>query len=321
MNRTDRLMAILLEFQARGELRAEDLSRRFEVSVRTMYRDLQALSEGGVPLIATPGKGYRLMEGYFLPPVSFTGSEAAVLALGGEFVRGRIDRELQQAADSALRKLLSVLPLDRREAVARLQHELLFRSLRPSVDTPALAQLRSAIAERRVVRLLYHAYRRASPELRDVEPISLVHLAEAWHLAAYCRLRRAPRLFRLDRIDEAELLPERFTLDERHLVGPESTGLRSGAEEARVRFDPSVERWVRERQSFLFLREEIDRSGPLFVYALRDEDLLIPWLLAWGSAVEVLSPDTLRARIAREALAIASRHATRTNPAEFLQPV
>src|SRR5918998_5677893 len=97
MNRTDRLMAMLLEFQARREVRAEDLARRFEVSVRTVYRDVQALSEGGVPIAAMPGKGYRLLDGYFLPPLSFTGDEAALLALGGAFVRDRVDAGLRRA--------------------------------------------------------------------------------------------------------------------------------------------------------------------------------------------------------------------------------
>src|SRR5205823_6186115 len=110
VNRTDRLMGILLELQARQELRAEDLAATFEVSVRTIYRDVEALCETGVPVIATPGKGYRLMEGYFLPPLTFTADEAALLALGGELVRDRVDPLLKQAAEEALRKLASVLP-------------------------------------------------------------------------------------------------------------------------------------------------------------------------------------------------------------------
>src|SRR4051794_186348 len=123
MNRTDRLVAILLELQARGGLRAEDLAKRFEVSVRTIYRDLDALAEGGVPLVATPGKGYRLVEGYFLPPLAFTANEAALLVLGGEFVRRRIDADLQGPAGDALRKLSAVLPAERRAEVDRWRHE------------------------------------------------------------------------------------------------------------------------------------------------------------------------------------------------------
>ena len=84
-----------------------------------------------------------------------------------------------------------------------------------------------------------------------------------------------------------------------------------GIPEARVRFDAGVVRWVRERQPFVFLREEAyaDAGGPVFVYLLRDERELLSWLLAWGAAVEVLEPPSLRARLAAEARAILARHA------------
>jgi predicted DNA-binding transcriptional regulator YafY len=97
----------------------------------------------------------------------------------------------------------------------RRRQGLFFASLaRSNTDRP-LALARRAVEERRVVRLLYHAYRRESPDPRDVEPVRLVHFGDAWHLAGYCRLRQDMRLFRLDRIDRLELLPERFTLGPR----------------------------------------------------------------------------------------------------------
>jgi predicted DNA-binding transcriptional regulator YafY len=308
MNRTDRLVAILLEMQARGELRAEDLAGHFEVSVRTIYRDLEALSEGGVPLIATPGKGYRLMEGYFLPPLTFTGTEAALLVLGVEFVRGRVDAELRRAADDALAKLTGVLPSERRAAVERWQREMLFpRS--DAGDEARLAQLRAAIQERRLLRLNYHAYRRAGAEWRDVEPTSLVYFGQTWHLAGYCRLRQAPRLFRLERIDRLELLGERFELGPRHEQAGPRDAWKASAVEARVRFEPTVERWVREGQPFTFIREEIDGSGSIFVYGMRDDaDGLLAWLLGWGDAVTVLDPPELRARLVDVAQSLIERH-------------
>ena len=310
MNRTDRLMGILLEFQARGEVRAEDLARRFEVSVRTVYRDVQALSETGVPLAAMPGKGYRLLDGYFLPPLSFTAGEAALLALGGGVVLDRVDAELRSTVDEALRKLDAVLPADRREAVARWRREFLFAGGGRPFDEPTLTALRNAIRDRRVVRLRYHALRRPGPQERDVEPVSLVHLGETWHLAAYCRLRQGPRLFRLDRIDRCDPLGERFVLGDRHAAGPEDDPALESFPVARVRFDPVVERWVRERQPFPFLHEEVDSSGPVFVYALRDPAELLPWLLSWGGAVEVIGPPSLRALLAAEARAVLKRNPT-----------
>ncbi len=307
MNRTDRLVGILLELQAHGGLRAEDLAARFEVSVRTIYRDLDGLAEGGVPLVATPGQGYRLLEGYFLPPLAFTATEAALLALGGEFVRQRVDPELQRPAEDALQKLTAVLPADRRAAVARWRAEMLFPRMGVG-DDPRLSRLRSAIQERRVVRLMYHAFRRPEPALREVEPTSLVFFAEHWQLAGYCRLRQGPRMFRLDRIDHLNILAEQFTLGARHAM-PDRTGdWKLDATHARVRFDPAVERWARERQPFTFVREEHDSVGPVFVYAVRQEHDLVLWLLSWGGAAEVLSPPALRARMAAEARAILRRH-------------
>ena len=309
MNRTDRLMAILLELQARGELRAEDLAETFEVSVRTVYRDVQALSESGVPVVATPGKGYRLMEGYFLPPLSFTAEEATLLLVGGGFVHDRVDPELRRAADSALRKLAGVLPADRRTEVERRRQEMLFASMASAPDDPRLAMLREAIGERRAVCLLYHAYRRAEPEPRVIEPVRLLHLQDAWYVAGYCRVRRAPRFFRLDRVDGLDVLDERFVPDERHRIVRNRVADEPWPE-AVVRFDPSAERWVRERQPFYLLREEQDADGTRFVYALRDERELLTWLLSWGASAEVLTPPSLRAALAEEARAIVARHTT-----------
>ena len=167
---------------------------------------------------------------------------------------------------------------------------------------------RRAIEERRVARLLYHAFRRDEPEPRDVEPVRLVHLSDAWYLAGYCRLRRDSRLFRLDRIDRLEVLEERFETSTRHaLTGAHERDL-AGYPEARVRFDRAVLRWVRERQPFFLLREERDDHGAVFVYALRDEPEMLTWLLPWGASVEVLAPDRLRARLAQEARAMLARH-------------
>jgi predicted DNA-binding transcriptional regulator YafY len=86
MNRTDRLLAIVLELQRKGQQRGEDLAMTFEVSTRTIYHDIQALCEAGVPIIAVQKKGYSLAEGYFLPPLHLTTEEALILALGSDFI-------------------------------------------------------------------------------------------------------------------------------------------------------------------------------------------------------------------------------------------
>ena len=105
MNRTDRLLAMVLELQGKGWQRAEDLAATFECSRRTIYRDLQALGQAGVPLVSMPGRGYSLMEGYFLPPLSFGTDEATMLLLGSDFMAQHFDAQYRAAAQSAGRKI------------------------------------------------------------------------------------------------------------------------------------------------------------------------------------------------------------------------
>jgi predicted DNA-binding transcriptional regulator YafY len=110
MNRTDRLLALILELQSSGTRRAEDLARIFETSKRTIYRDMQALCEAGVPVVAVTGQGYSLEEGYFLPPIQFTADEATMLLLGADVMRQSFDAESGAAAIDAARKITGVLP-------------------------------------------------------------------------------------------------------------------------------------------------------------------------------------------------------------------
>ncbi|MDR0269649.1 HTH domain-containing protein, partial [Paenibacillus sp.] len=121
MNRTDRLLAIVLELQGRKVVRAEELAVKFETSVRTIYRDMQALSEANVPIIGAPGQGYSLMEGYFLPPLSFTASEAVALLLGAEFAQTKLEPNDGVHAKSSRAKIEAVLPEHVRDEATRVR--------------------------------------------------------------------------------------------------------------------------------------------------------------------------------------------------------
>src|SRR5690242_11660534 len=124
MNKTDRLLAIVLELQRRGRRRAEDLAETFETSKRTIYRDILALCEAGVPIISVPGQGYSLMKGYFLPPLSFTTDEATMLLLGSEFMAKNFDAQYHAAAEAAARKIEGVLPETLRADVQYLRSNI-----------------------------------------------------------------------------------------------------------------------------------------------------------------------------------------------------
>ena len=197
MNKTDRLLAIVLELQGKGRQRAEDLATTFETSKRTIYRDIEALCVAGVPIVSIPGLGYTLMKGYFLPPLSFTSDEATMLLLGSDFMAQNFDANYRAAALSAARKIEGVLPEKLRDEVHYLQSSIRFVSTdiaqRPH-EISTLQRLRGAIIAHSTVRFCYYTRHSSDGQqtttLRDADPYGLVHVSGAWHLVAYCHLRQ-----------------------------------------------------------------------------------------------------------------------------------
>ena len=213
MNRLDRLFAITTYLQGRSRVRATDLADRFEVSKRTIYRDVAALSEAGVPIVSLPGEGYAIAEGFFLPPLVLTSAEATALVLGTRQLGEQATGRLAAAADQAVAKIAAVLTDEARRRVDELTEVSRFLTpARPrlDLDDPRLVTLRRAIRERRVVALRYHGRNRDEVTEREVEPRELAFTDGVWYLTGYCRLRQAERDFRLDRVAALDLLAETF---------------------------------------------------------------------------------------------------------------
>jgi predicted DNA-binding transcriptional regulator YafY len=311
MNRTDRLLAIVLELQGKGWQRAEDLAATFETSKRTIYRDVLALGEAGVPVISVPGRGYSLMKGYFLPPLSFTTDEATMLLLGSDLMAQNFDAQYRAAAQSAGRKIEGVLPDRLRDEVHYLQNSIVFVAGTP--DTPEsehrvmlLQQLRRAIIQRSTVRFCYHARHaregRGEQTTREADPYGLIHFPSGWHMVAHCHLRQDTRNFRLDRIDRLEILPQTFQRPAGYVMHQDPEREREARSiQVRVLFDAEIARWVQEARSYYITREEETPEGLLVTLQVRQESEIIHWLLSWGQHVRIMEPESLRSRLVEEA--------------------
>lgn len=320
MNRVDRLIGYLLLLQSRRQVRAADFAERFEISERTVYRDIQALSEVGVPIVALPGKGYQVMQGYYLPPIAFSPDEARALALSVGMMTGAASRgPTRDAAVGALEKVRAVLSsetLRQVEALLAVTRFYTHPATQLDLEDRKLVDLQRAILDRRVVRLRYHAHTSNQVTVRDVEPLELVLVDRSWILDAYCRMRQAPRGFRLNRVDGYTVLDEQFTL--RPLSARDCE---PGTTRVVVRFNPDIVRWVSERQHFSYspheTAEERARGAgeAVIVYRPRAFDVIDGWLLSWGDAFEVLEPPELRQRLDAIADRIAARHAPLPVPA------
>lgn len=311
MNRIDRLLGYLVILQGRSLVRAQDLARRFEISERTVYRDMEALCEVGVPIVGLPGEGYQLLSGYYLPPIMFNESEARALSLAVSLLTGfTAAGETKSAAESALEKIRAVLPKATLAQIEALCAVLGFYSIRQpplNLDDPTFLRLQQAIQQQRVVHLHYHALHDNQVTERDVEPLHLAYLDNAWVLTAYCRLRHDQRNFRLDRIDRLTVTKATFAPRELAPQGRSTAGT-----PVTVRFDAAVVRWVRESQHFTFRHAEPSAADGSTVmhYLVNDFGQLRGWLLGWGDQMEVLAPTELRQTLHQTARQIAERHRT-----------
>lgn len=212
MNRTDRLYALVEELRARAPavMRASELARRFEVSIRTIERDLLALQEAGVPIWAQPGPGggYGLHVETTLPPLNLTPAEAAAIATALAATRAM---PFAEAGRSALAKVTAVMATRSKDTTAQLVSRI---RVAPGPEGPANAVaevIQRALLQRVALQLGYHD-RQGCDTTRVVEPVGILGTHGGWFLVAWCRLRQAPRVFRFDRIQEIQLTTEPITL-------------------------------------------------------------------------------------------------------------
>ncbi len=314
MNRVDRLMAIALHLQSRRIVRAEDLAKHFEISVRTVYRDLMALSEAGVPIVAEAGVGYSLAKGYHLPPVMFTAEEASALFFGEKLVEQFTDASLRKQMESALLKIRSVLPRDRQDHLDRLERSTAVLH-KPAERVPRLASetlvpIQSALAERRLLELDYKGGKRLDVTKRIVEPLGLIFYSENWHLIAFCRLRHDVRDFRTDRILRLTLRRETFPVRPDFSLKDylEAERHHGDFEMARVRFVPEVMERVRREWSWGLVEETATPDGIEATILDHNLNCLTGWILSFGSRAEVLEPESFRIAVAQEAMKLVLKY-------------
>lgn len=305
----DRRLLILMRLREETPLRAADLAEEIGCSVRTVYRDIDALCQAGVPVAALPGEGYRMVPGYHLPPIAFTAEEAVQLLLGSDLALGLGTPEQREAVRAAAAKVEAALRPETRLEVDRLRERIRVSRWMRQDASPWLPLLQQAVLDDRVLWLRYHSY--ASDEIteRKVEPHFLTFYGDDWHLVGYCRLRESVRDFRAVRIRGAEVLAERFARPERIAFHDHDDGrAHTPPLEVRVWIEASAVPWARESPAFGFEREEPAEGGSIFVYSCWDLRRLLPWLLSRGATARVLSPPDAVERLRGEAEALAGRY-------------
>jgi predicted DNA-binding transcriptional regulator YafY len=209
-SRLSRLTAILTQLQTKRLLTATELAKKFSVSVRTIYRDIQALLQSGVPILTEDGKGYSLMEGYRMPPVMFTENQANALILAEQLVLKNKDASFVKDYSDAIDKIKAVLGQNVKDKANLLAERTRFsQNLNSDKNSNNLSNLQFALTNLCLTKIEYTNEANETSN-RFIEPFALVSTLENWLLIAWCRMRKEFRFFRLDRIKKLEILLEKF---------------------------------------------------------------------------------------------------------------
>ncbi len=300
MNRVDRLLAEIVFLQSKRVVTADEMAAHFHLSVRTIYRDLTALGEAGIPLVSEAGIGYSLMKGYYLPPVNFTADEANALSMGGMLVSQFADQSIRHQMEAALRKIRAVLPPDNQDRLVRLERCMTTTAMIPMPPQVDLGLLQQALANRRLLSFRYQGVGQGRSKERIVEPMGLVHYLQRWHLLAWCRLRNDYRDFRTDRMTDLLAYRETFTpRDDVHVNQLIRMTMPAANLEAEIFFSvKAADRAMREWWHGV-TNEVVRGDGVVLTLATPDWAGLVHWLLSFGSTAVVISPqeaiDTLLA--------------------------
>jgi predicted DNA-binding transcriptional regulator YafY len=211
MNRIDRLFGILVLLQSKKYVSAESISDKFGISVRTVYRDVKALCEQGIPVSFEQHRGYFIVQGYFLPPVSFSFEEASAMLLMEKMVYGFADRSVHTNYSSGLNKIKAVLKTSQKEKLEALASNIRLQlPSRFKNDFDYLTILQDAISVKHIVEMEYKNNNNEVSK-RIVEPIGLIFYAFGWHLVGWCHLRQDYRDFKVVRILKLKITGASFT--------------------------------------------------------------------------------------------------------------
>ena len=284
-----RLFRILYELLANGKTTAPALARKLEVSVRTIYRDIDALSACGVPIYTIPGKsgGIALLDGYTIPKalLSDDGRAQILAALQG------IDTTTAQENDTLLTKLTAIFQTANSNWI-EVDFSDWVRQGRPTQET--FQTIKEAIFAQRVV--TFHYYGNSGEESkRQVLPLRLVFKSKDWYLYGFCRLREAYRYFKLTRIQSLRILAEHFDPCNLPPEPPRTSPLaQKQLITVTLKFDKMLAFRVYDEFSDPI---HTDADGNLILTTmLPDSETLFAYLLSFSDGVEILAPADLRAR-------------------------
>jgi predicted DNA-binding transcriptional regulator YafY len=305
MNRIDRLSAILIQLQSKRVVKAQEIADRFEISLRTVYRDVRSLEEAGVPVVGEAGVGYWLMEGYRLPPVMFTKEEATAFLMAEKLITKLTDNTTDQHFKSAMYKVKAVLKTTEKDFLEDIDERIEVIGHPSNIETKPnkdiLQVILKSISEKRILNLQYFSRNQEQQTERRIEPIGICYINTHWHLIAFCQLRNDYRDFRIDRI--IELLPTSKLF--RGNAHPSLQNYLKQIEtqenliSIKILVHKSMLSFIQEQKYYYGFvnQEEVDNERFALYFLVSSLEAFVRWMLMFSEYVEIISPDELRTKL------------------------
>ncbi|MBK8634644.1 MAG: YafY family transcriptional regulator [Saprospiraceae bacterium] len=304
MNRIDRISAILIQLQSKRIVKAQEIADRFEISLRTVYRDMRSLQETGVPIISEAGTGYSLAEGYKLQPVSFTMDEITTFLMAEKLLEKLSDQQTYSKYQSALFKIKAILKYAEKDQIDRIDDNIQvlqnFNNFSQDTGNAFTQTILIAIGQKKSVHLDYFALYNETTSSRDVEPLGIYYSAKHWYVIAYCLTRKDYRNFRIDRIKSASINQNSFIHEHPSLKTYLANLTKEDKELIKVvlQVENRHAQYLNTQKYYLgFVNECRYETYTEMTFLTSSLCGFARWYVTFGDAAEILEPESLKEEI------------------------
>lgn len=283
-------------------MRAQEIADRFNISLRTVYRDIRALEEAGIPVIGEAGQGYSLVEGYRLPPVMFNKEEALAFITAEKLVEKLTDSSTSECFRSAMFKVRAVLRTVERDLLEGIDsHIQVLRTKgqeKNTVDSGFIQTILKSIADKKAVIIKYFTNYRQENTERCIEPVGVFFLDSYWHLFAFCKMRNDYRDFRLDRILNLQLTDISFEKQHPALHSYlEKVYECHDLHEVVIRVERKYHRFLEGQKYYNgFVSEEVKQDDVEMNFLTMSLEGFARWYLTFGDKAHIVKPESLKER-------------------------
>ncbi|GAB0156942.1 YafY family protein [Chryseobacterium sp. Alg-005] len=311
LKKIDRVTAILTQLQSKPLVRAQDLAEKFDVSIRTIYRDVKTLENAGIPIVGEAGNGYSLMDGYKLPPVMFTKEEVLSFITAEKLMQKFSHQSLGSHYQTAMEKVRSVLKYSDRNLIQHIENQISIFNYQPKSEDSiknVIPTILESIAEKTQLNIEYKTVDSRITN-RTIEAVGVFFEFNYWYIMAFCTLRKDFRQFRVDRILKISKTQNPFS-QEYGQINDYRRSPGQNATKVKLLVEKKIMGHLVNSKKYYGLTEEIDREDKVELTFETDwiEEGFPRWLITFADYAVVLEPESLKIKLNHLLKTISEKH-------------